>query len=337
MSDNLFVRNISSTLQQELLKLVSFLAEKLGVEESQISDALNEYSDGAQDSNQPQNGEEKHTCGYTVKGKTGNRVCGKAATEKVGDVWYCGSKKDDGTGTGHLKSGLLAQEKEARKQVAGKPVKAPGPLQKKQPAAKTMVEKKAVADSAAANLISKVTKRKTLDLQFVDGHWIEPSTRIVVDKGTNNVTGQLSEEGVLEELSPENVRFAEGHGLLIQPFEQQDETPVPKPTAKAAPKPPAAKAAPKVAPKPAAKAAPPKPPAAKVAPKPAAKTAPKVAPKPSAKAAPVAPPEEEQEEEQEEEEVVLDQEEIVNEEEPNGGDDAEEEEEEEETPEEDDS
>jgi len=194
--------------------LAPHLAKTLEVDVEAVVDALKSYSQQkpaakktpAKKTEEKKKAEEKHTCEYVINSKTGPpRKCDQKATECVDGVWYCGTKTDDGP-TKHLKSALAAQKKKA---------------ETKKPAAK----------AAKEPVVAAVKKAKSISAQFVKGHWIDPKTRIVFkEQNASVVIGQLSDDGKLQKLSSDNERFAEAHGLTIEPFKASSKTPA-KPAA----------------------------------------------------------------------------------------------------------
>lgn len=160
------------------------------------------------------NDQDEHTCSYTIKGKEGPRICGKAATNELEGSWYCGSADK-----GHYMTAVKAVKvKPAASSKSGAGTKTA-------PSAppKTAEAKSAVAHQKVAGLVKKVTGGKTpLNAHRLDnGIWcITTPYRIAFD---NNVA-PIAPRGMLEEdnetitpLTDDAIAFLEGHGIIIEP------------------------------------------------------------------------------------------------------------------------
>ncbi len=136
---------------------------------------------------------ETHTCGYTIKGKDGTRLCGANAKNEIDDTWFCGTEK-----SGHYKSALAAAVKAAPKSKVSK----------------------VAAKSKATNLISKtVHKKNRINVhEIVPGSniWTEPESRIVFDKATMEGIGVLDEDNLtVLPLTDDAVRYLEAHNQKV--------------------------------------------------------------------------------------------------------------------------
>jgi len=152
--------------------------------------------------------EEKNCCNYrSARGKNPNQICGKNAKVCIDGEWYCGTKKDDETYTGHAKSAFIAFQKREQQEKNTKSVT-------KSPDTKTVkVEKTTSAVKKAAELVKKVvpTEKAKIVKDKKTNRYVHEETGIVFDKATKKATGWQDERGKLHDLDAKHMKICDKH------------------------------------------------------------------------------------------------------------------------------
>jgi hypothetical protein len=160
---------------------------------------------------------EVHYCEHTIRGKDGTtRLCEAVAKNEVDGSWRCGTES-----SGHYKSALAAAAKAAAKTKTAKGVP------------------KTAAKSKATDILKKtVFKKNVLNIQQVDGVWIDLESRIAFEEDTRVPYGILDEDNeTILPLTDESARYLEAHNHPVPVITKKAAKVVPKAkTGKVAPK-----------------------------------------------------------------------------------------------------
>lgn len=152
---------------------------------------------------------DKNTCVYRKsRGSSSNEMCGKAANVTVDNEWYCGTKKDEKTYTGHAKSAFLAKQKRevSVKKVATLP--------------KTKDEAKKVSNEASKKMTAKIIEKTIIVKDKNTGNHIHRESGIVFNKETKKAMGTQSAKGQLVPLTKENMKYCDEKGWLYDEEEE---------------------------------------------------------------------------------------------------------------------
>lgn len=164
----------------------------------------------------PPKQEESNTCQYRkTRGANPNEVCGKKASVQVDGEWYCGTKKDEKTYTGHAKSAYLAVQK---RESTTKVEKAAKP--------KTNVEAKKASNEATQNLTAKATTQQKARIvqDKKTGLYVHRETNMVFDKVTKKAIGTFDDSDTPVTLTQADMKVCDEHGWTYdEPVEDEED------------------------------------------------------------------------------------------------------------------
>jgi len=143
---------------------------------------------------------ESHECEYLINPKdkkVAPHLCGHNAKNELDGAWYCGTENG-----GHYKSVLGSAKKTTPKATAAAKVAA-----------------KVAKSAKASAVIAKVAKKETINLHEMkpgSNLWVEPKTKIVFDKETDEAIGVLDAKNNVQKLGASEVSYLETHSLNIR-------------------------------------------------------------------------------------------------------------------------